>query len=367
MDNNYYIGVMSGTSFDGIDTVVARFQENKLEIIAQHSAPFSEEVRQKLHILSDPLVPHHLESLYALDVQLGHLYASAIQALLSHANLSKNQIQAIGCHGQTIRHFPDQIPAFTAQMGDPNIVAAQTGITTVADFRRRDIAHGGQGAPLAPAFHQYFFHSPDENRAVVNIGGFANVTLLPSSGKVLGFDTGPGNCLLDAQAQHYLHQPFDKDGAWAASGRVNQPLLNALLSHPYFSRPSPKSTGRDEFNFPWLSNILADFPALSPEDIQATVCEQTAVSIASAIRPHAVKSVYLCGGGAQNLHLVSRIASHLPEATIQTTEALGVPPQLVESCLMAWLAQSTMNKRLIDLRDITGSRQPLILGAVYYV
>lgn len=367
MSDDYYIGVMSGTSFDGIDTVLARFKDKELEIIAHHSCEFPQEIKQKLLKLADPLLPHLLEFVYELDSELGQLYAQSIESLLNHAKILKDKVRAIGCHGQTIRHFPHQSPGFTAQIGDPNIVASRTGITTVADFRRRDLAHGGQGAPLAPAFHHHFFHSEDENRAVVNIGGFANVTLLPSSGNVSGFDTGPGNCFLDALARVYLQEDFDRDGAFAASGKVCPALLSRLLSHPFFARTPPKSTGRDQFNLAWLENILSEFSDLPPEDSQATLAELTAVSIATPIASQEISTVYLCGGGALNLDLVSRLATHLPESEIKTTEHLGIHPQLVESCLMAWLARSTINRQPIDLRGITGSTQPVMLGAVYYV
>jgi anhydro-N-acetylmuramic acid kinase len=364
MENNYYIGVMSGTSFDGIDTVAVNFNDDQINIIAHHSVPFSSQMREKLLIIADPEISHRIQDVYALDAQLGHLYAETILALITNSKIQSSQIKAIGSHGQTIRHFPNQNPGFTVQIGDPNIIAAQTGITTVADFRRRDIAHGGQGAPLAPAFHHHFFHSSQENRAVLNIGGFANVTLLPASGKVIGFDTGPGNCFIDAWVSRHLHQSYDDKGKWAASGNINQDLLNRLLSHPFFDQKPPKSTGRDDFNIHWLNNMLADYQHLSPEDIQATLTELTAVSIARCIKD--LNAVYVCGGGAYNDYLLSRLATHLPGVSVQTTQALGLDPQLVESCLMAWLASRTLNKQPIDLSQITGSKEPVILGGVYF-
>lgn len=367
MDANYYIGVMSGTSFDGIDTVAVAFDDHQLKIIAHHSASFPKTVTQSLIALADPQIAHRLQDVYALDAQLGHLYAQTIQDLLAQSQLKKQSIEAIGCHGQTIRHFPNETPGFTVQIGDPNIIAAHTGITTVADFRRRDIAHGGQGAPLAPAFHHHFFHTPNENRAVLNIGGFANITLLPASGKISGYDTGPGNCFLDAFAQTHLKQAFDDGGSWAATGKVDERLLQTLLSHPFFAKKPPKSTGRDEFNIAWLNNILANFPQLSPENIQATLTELTARSIADQIVNKNINTLYVCGGGAFNDYLLSRIAAHLPSTEVKTTQALGIDPQLVEPCLMAWLAQRTICKQPIDLQDITGSKQPMLLGGVYYV
>jgi anhydro-N-acetylmuramic acid kinase len=368
MDSNpYYIGVMSGTSLDGIDAVLVSFEGKALKIHGHHHRPYPEETRQQLLALADPERSHRLQSVYSLDAQLGQLYAQSIQDLLSKNPSLNASVRAIGCHGQTLRHFPNERPGYTVQIGDPHIIAAQTGITTVADFRRRDIALGGQGAPLAPAFHREFFHSPDENRAVVNIGGFANITILPPSGKISGFDTGPGNCFLDALAEKHLNQPFDKNGDWAASGKIDERLLSALLSHPFFAKSAPKSTGRDEFSQSWLTAILSDFSTLSPENIQATLTELTALTLAKALAPHDLQSIYLSGGGAFNTYLVSRIGSHLPRVSVQTTAALGLDPQLTESCLMAWLAQCTLNKQSIDLTDITGSRTPVILGAIYPV
>jgi anhydro-N-acetylmuramic acid kinase len=364
MSDHYYIGVMSGTSFDGVDTVMVDFKDSAINIIAHHSTPFSSHTREKLLAIADPTIAHSLQDVYALDTQLGYLYAESVSALIAQSKIKHNQIKAIGSHGQTIRHFPNQNPGFTVQIGDPNIIAAQTGITTVADFRRRDIAHGGQGAPLAPAFHHHFFHSPAENRAVLNIGGFANITLLPKQGKTSGFDTGPGNCFIDAWALRHLHQPYDNKGQWAASGKIHADLLNRLLSHPFFDQKPPKSTGRDEFNAHWLTNMLADYSSLSPEDIQATLTELTAVSIARWITD--VNAVYVCGGGAYNDYLLSRLATHLPGVSVQTTQAWGLDPQLVESCLMAWLASRTLNKQPIDLGHITGSKEPVILGGVYF-
>lgn len=365
MDDNY-IGIMSGTSFDGIDAVIVNFNDGQLNIIAQHHHPYSQEIRQSLLSFSSPDKTHRLNDIYSLDAKLGYLYAQTVNELLSQSAFNSANIKAIGCHGQTICHAPNAKPAYTIQMGDPNILAAQTAITTVADFRRRDIAHGGQGAPLAPAFHRYFFHSPDENRAVVNIGGFANITLLPASGTVTGFDTGPGNCFIDANIQKHRNIAFDKYGEWASTGVVHEGLLSRLLMHPFFAKLPPKSTGRDEFHLSWLNKTLADYPNLLPKDIQATITELTAVSIADAITNQDISRVYLCGGGALNQYLLSRIASRLPSVEVKTTQTLGINPQLIEPCLMAWLARHTVNKQPIDLSEITGSSKPAMLGGVYY-
>lgn len=366
MGDNYYIGLMSGTSFDGIDAVLVNFANNTLNIIENHSLPYPDDLKTALFNISRPNELYSLEDLYRLDAKLGALYARTVLALIAKTEIKSQHICAIGSHGQTIRHFPNEKPGFTVQIGDPNIIAAETGITTVADFRRADIARGGQGAPLGPAFHDFLFRDQHENRAVLNIGGFANITLLPASGAVTGFDTGPGNSLLDAWAMLHLHQPYDAQGAWANSGKIHADLLAALLSHPYFAKQPPKSTGRDEFNLSWLSNVLSHFNPIPPEDVQATLTELTAVSITQEIVAEELQALYICGGGANNTYLVSRIAHHLPSVLVTSTEALGLHPQHTEAALMAWLAYCTMNKRPIHLEGITGSKTPAILGGVYF-
>jgi anhydro-N-acetylmuramic acid kinase len=363
-----YIGMMSGTSFDGLDAVLIDFADN-FKTLGNISLDMPEALRMQLQQISQTNEPHLLTNLYTLDAELGSFYSEAVQQLLHATKTNAKDILAIGCHGQTIRHFPNANPPFTAQLGDPNIIAAKTGITTVADFRRRDLAFGGQGAPFAPLFHHAFMQSPNENRAIVNIGGFANVTLLPKSGSVSGFDTGPGNVLLDAWMQKQKNLSFDDRGKFAETGKVNKNLLARLLQHPYFAQKPPKSTGRDDFNLDWLESVLHMCnEAVSLEDVQATLAELTAFTIASAIeesQPDTDK-LYICGGGANNIFLLSRIKTQLPKIEVQTTEALGIHPQHTEAALMAWLAKQTMERKPIDLRAITGSTTPSILGGVYY-
>jgi len=285
--------------------------------------------------------------------------------------VSAAQIIAIGSHGQTIRHRPPGSPegTFTLQIGDPNLIAELTGINTVADFRRRDMAAGGQGAPLVPAFHRAIFHSPNKNRVIVNIGGMANITWLPAQGPVIGFDTGPGNVLMDTWIAEHLGKSYDQDGAWATSGQVCTTLLAELLAEPYFKMLAPKSTGRENFNRSWLEDHLrrlVSTPALG--DIQATLLELSAITIADSIKglDQIPKEVFVCGGGAYNTALMQRLARLMPQDSVASTAALGVDPQWIEAMAFAWLAQQTLNHRPGNLREVTGATREVILGGVYY-
>jgi len=282
--------------------------------------------------------------------------------------IASHRIRAIGCHGQTIFHQPDGKYRNTLQIGDPNFITEHTGITVVADFRRRDMAAGGQGAPLVPAFHNAMFRSAEVERVILNIGGIANITVLAANpdSAVLGFDTGPGNTLMDLWVQEKQQQAFDTDGVWAASGKVDAALLNTLLADEYFARRIPKSTGREYFNLAWLQDQtrLEHFRA---EDVQATLLELSCVSIAQAIGKHApaAREVYVCGGGARNSHLMQRLQRLLAPSSVQTTAALGLEADAVEATAFAWLARQTLNGRHVNLTGVTGARHPAILGAVY--
>ena len=284
-----------------------------------------------------------------------------MDALLTKSNFSAADITAIGSHGQTVRHQPVSPHAFTLQIGDPNTIALKTNITTVADFRRRDIANGGQGAPFAPAFHDAFFRTDLEDRAIINIGGIANISILPADKNkpVVGFDTGPGNGLMDAWAQKHICTAYDNNGEWAASGVVNDALLEKLMSDPYFKLPSPKSTGKEYFNLSWLDSFLSD--DLKPEDVQATLLELTARTISKATPDN--KQVVLCGGGVNNSALVNALVTRHPK--LKTTEYLGIAPQWVEAAGFAWLAKQTIEKNPVNLTHITGAKQPTILGGTY--
>lgn len=362
-----YIGLMSGTSADAIDAVLVDFQASP-HIVAKYSSPLGSEIRNEIHALAQPSA-NEIDRLGKLDIQLAELFSQACLALLREANINAGKIVAIGSHGQTIRHRPpgSNEGCFTLQIGDPNLIAELTGITTVADFRRRDMAAGGQGAPLVPAFHRALFHCPDEHRAIVNLGGMANITWLPKQGPTLGFDTGPANALMDSWTLTHLGTRYDKSGAWAASGQVDQQLLRQLLAHNFFAKPAPKSTGRETFNYEWLVSTL-NKRIIKPEDVQATLLELTAVSVCDAIKQlnEASTAVFVCGGGAYNHQLMSRLGDLFGDNLVATTAQLGVDPQWIEAMAFAWLAQQTINHRPGNLKSVTGARREVILGGVYY-
>ena len=364
--NDIYIGIMSGTSLDGVDCVAVDFSFRPPKILAWSFHPYDTGLRNRLLDLLRPDWCGGLSEIGLLDAELGEAYAEAALSLIEKHELPTDKISAIGCHGQTAFHAPEQNPPFTLQLGDPNRIAQATNITVVADFRRRDIAAGGQGAPLVPAFHQDIFYSPIENRVIINIGGIANITRLAINEPVTGFDTGPGNILMDLWIQEHRGEPYDRDGAWATSGKVQDELLQALLDDPYFRHPPPKSTGREHFNLEWLGLQLQD-PMVTEEDIQATLLELTATSIALAIQSHASESqsLYVCGGGAFNKQLMQRLATLLPSCSVDTTESLGIPPDQVEAIAFAWLARQTMKGNPGNLPSVTGAEHHVILGGIY--
>ncbi len=311
------------------------------------------------------------KQLGTLDVKLGRLFAKAALQVLSKTNLTPQDIIAIGSHGQTVCHYPNNDPLFTLQIADPNTIAAQTNITTVADFRRRDMALGGQGAPFVPVFHQNVFQHSQEDKAIINIGGLANITLLfaDSNKPTIGYDTGPGNTLLDGWIGKHLQKPYDESGTWAASGSVDHDLFTALRNDPYFHKPHPKSTSREYFNLAWLDHHLQQCTQnIAIENVQATLLELTASTIAQAIQQGlaAGSTIILHGGGSQNQYLCARLKQLLSDYPLCDSEAFGIDPQCVEAMAFAWLAQQTMARKAIDLRQITGARAPSILGGVYY-
>ncbi|MES2676275.1 MAG: anhydro-N-acetylmuramic acid kinase [Pseudomonadota bacterium] len=367
---NYYVGLMSGTSADAVDAVIVDFSGDKLALIASYSTPLSQNLRLKIHALATPS-HNEIDRLGELDQELGELFATSINELIKNNNLPCKSIMAIGSHGQTIRHRPPgsvQHP-FTIQIGDPNIIAQRTGITTVADFRRRDMAAGGHGAPLVPAFHRALFYKADMDRVIINIGGMANITWLPTTGDAIGFDTGPGNVLMDAWMLQNQNKAYDTNGDWAASGQAHQELLQQLLQHSFFRQPPPKSTGRETFNSHWLEAEIARLK-ITPKanDIQATLLLLTATSIADCINTLTQSSteVFVCGGGAYNLRLMNELKLQLPKSKIASTAALGIAPEWVEAIAFAWLAKQTMNRQNGNLRAVTGAREEVILGGVYF-
>ena len=363
------MGLMTGTSLDAIDLVLAEFiGDKKPTVLATRSHPIPLALRQALlKLCSGESVT--LSSLGQIDAELGSYYAQAVKVLLAPLSISSGNICALGCHGQTVWHQPQGPWSFTLQIGDPNRLAAQTGITVVSDFRRRDVAEGGQGAPLAPAFHAALFGQNSTCRLIINIGGIANISVLnphqPRNGQ--GYDTGPGNVLLDYWIEQHRGVPYDEGGAWALTGQVLPDLLDRLLSDSYFTLAPPKSTGREYFNPAWLIAHLTE--GLLPADVQATLVELTAQTVVRAIqgaRPKCLKvEVLLCGGGAHNQALVGAMQRLLPDVSVLTTDVFGVPADWVEALGFAWLARERMAERTIDLSGVTGARRPAPLGAVY--
>ncbi len=363
-----YVGLMSGTSVDGIDAVLLDVGPQRLQLRAAAQRSWPESLRQRLHQLIERPGEVAIDELGELDHAVGAEFAAAATQLLGATSLDAGQIRAIGSHGQTVRHRPRGLTPFTMQIGDPNLIAERTGIDVIADFRRRDVAAGGEGAPLVPAFHAAAFGQPGRTQAVVNIGGIANVTLLAADGTVTGFDTGPGNCLLDGWARRHLGQPIDRDGRWAGSGRINAALLQALLAEPYFSLPHPKSTGRELFASAWLERALAG-RTVEPPDVQATLAELTARSIAGALLKGGGKPspdrVLVCGGGAYNQHLMNRLAVALPGIELGTTGSCGIAPEHVEGAAFAYLAHCHLSGLAGNVPTVTGARHAVVLGARY--
>lgn len=369
MSNDYYIGLMSGTSMDAIDAVLVEFSTGMPALVHTLGYPIPDELRSECQALCIP-GNNEIDRMGHADVLLGDLFADAVLQLLHEANISNQDVVAVGSHGQTIRHRPDDDPPFTLQIGDANRIVERTNISTVADFRRRDMAAGGQGAPLVPAFHADVFQSNEQSRVIVNIGGIANITVLPSSSDipVTGFDTGPGNGLMDGWVQKHQQQFFDQDGQWAATGNVNKSLLNQLMSDDYFDRHPPKSTGREKFNLVWLEEQLSQYgKEIEPADVQATLCELTAVSITVDIRQHAsdTEAVIACGGGTRNGQLMKRLREHLDPVELKTTDDFGLPAEWIEATAFAWLAKETLAQRSGNVPGVTGASHPVILGGIY--
>jgi anhydro-N-acetylmuramic acid kinase len=365
MASELYIGLMSGTSLDGIDAGLVDFSDSKIQLISFHYQPFSAELRQTIHQLSQANQAIFLKDYGHIDSHLGHLFAEASLSLLEKSNLNPSDIQAIGSHGQTVYHAPESINGFSLQIGDPNRIAELTGITTIADFRRRDIAVGGQGAPLVPAFHQAVFGDKNQAKTIVNIGGIANISILDGD-SVLGFDTGPGNTLLDFWCQQHCHQAYDKNGDWGASGKPNLQLLTAFKQDEYFQLPPPKSTGKEYFSAAWLQQKLSTFANINPADVQATLCQLSADSIAEAINQYApnTQQTLVCGGGAHNQQLLKLLAEKL-NSPLNSTADCGINPDHVEAIAFAWLARQTINNLPGNLPMATGARSPVILGGIY--
>lgn len=364
MLSSLYIGLMSGTSLDGMDVALVDFADGtKLLHSGHYQLP--EQLRAELLRLSQSNSAISLEQFGQLETGLGQTFANAVNEFCQQNAVNPANIRAIGSHGQTVRHNPQGDLPYTLQMGDANIIAERTGITTVADFRRRDVAAGGQGAPLVPAFHHALFAKPNSTRAIVNIGGIANITLLAENGSVNGFDTGPGNGLMDAWCQKHWRIAYDDNGQKAALGQIDQPLLEQLLSEPWLQLPAPKSTGRDMFNLEWLAVHLQNL-SLSPETVLRTLNTFTTKTIANALLASSqnIEDVFVCGGGVHNALMMQTLQSLLP-CPVQSTEVLGVDPDYVEAMAFAWLAKQCIDGKPGNVVDVTGAKGSRILGAIY--
>lgn len=365
-----FVGLLSGTSIDAIDCALIAINDGS-RLLHSHEHPIPEGLRRQIAAISHN-GEEEIERLGVLDRQLGRLFGEAALALLSAAGVPAGQVTAIGSHGQTIRHRPASAghspdTSFTLQIADPNTIAEVAGITTVADFRRRDIAAGGEGAPLAPAFHAHAFAAAGKRRAIVNVGGLANISLLDGLELIAGFDSGPGNTLLDHWIERHRNERFDRDGQWAASGTADQALLDHLLQHPYLRRTGPRSTGKEAFNVDWLDSVLASHSPLAPADVQATLCAFSAATIARPILQDelSVEEVYVCGGGAHNRELMRRLGLLLAPRPVADSAGLGIHPDWVEAAAFAWLAHRTLEGLHGNAPLVTGASGRRILGGIF--
>jgi anhydro-N-acetylmuramic acid kinase len=361
-----FAGLMSGTSLDGVDGVLAEFSSSgSLKVVSHAYRAFPEPLRNELLALNTS-GPDELHRSALAASTLASLYTEVVAELLVHAKVKAEAVRAVGSHGQTVRHRPGL--GYTWQINNPAMLAERSGIAVVADFRSRDVAAGGQGAPLVGAFHRALFGTAGETRAVLNLGGISNLTALLADGHTTGFDCGPANVLMDLWSLRHTGQRFDADGAWGASGVIQPKLLSVLLEEPYFAAAPPKSTGRDLFNADWLSDRLQHFDeACPPEDVQATLCELTAITCTQAVMAHAgfAHELLMCGGGALNKHLMQRLAHHLPTMAVRLTDERGLPAQHVEAAAFAWLAYKHMHGEPGNLSSVTGAKGPRVLGACY--
>jgi len=362
-----YIGLISGTSMDGIDAVLVDLTEEKPDCLAARTIPFQAEILEQLARLRSDPDQFPTAATAELDARLGAALAEAAIQIIDLSELPSARIRAIGCHGQTALHHADSAWPHTLQLGDPHRIAAITGLTTVADFRRADLAAGGQGAPLAALLHRELLAIGGQCRVVLNLGGIANLTVLPGDGSVSGFDSGPANCFLDHWYRLNHPEAFDRDGAWAAAGTVDPSWLGHLLTDPYFDRAPPKSTGIEYFSPHWLNSRLPEWANQRPADVQASLVELTAMSVSQAVKrntPRPPNCLIVCGGGAHNRYLIDRIAAHLDPCPVQSSQAFGLAPDFIEALLFAWLAQQRLHGRRLDATGVTGARHALLYGVV---
>jgi anhydro-N-acetylmuramic acid kinase len=366
--SEFYIGVMSGTSLDGIDIAYCEIKQESFELLHSATYPFNKEIKEK--ILKALKTPVTLKQIGELDTRLGEMYADALERFIAEKKIDKKQIAAIGLHGQTLWHEPEGEYPFSMQLGNPNIITALTNIRVVSDFRRKDMALGGQGAPFAPAFHQYIFSRLKAKIAIVNIGGMANLSLLGEN--LTGYDTGCGNVLMDYWVSLHNSAMFDEDGRWAKSGTPNSELLEQMLSEPYFSKKAPKSTGRELFNVAWLERELQTFSHkkgamvhLKNIDIQATLLELTVSNIANEVKKNEVNMLIVCGGGVKNGYLMQRLGDVLRGVEVVSSDECGVSSEFMEAMAFAWLAHERVHKNCVKLSSVTGASKDSILGAIY--
>jgi len=359
MKKAFYIGMMSGTSLDGVDIALCRINKISCELVASETYLFPFDL--KAEIIRMTQVPVTLSEAGQLDHRLGMLFADSVRKFITHHAIDPKEVVAIGSHGQTVWHEPESQYPFTMQMGDPNIIAAQTGIKVIADFRRKDMAFGGSAAPFAPAFHDFIFKNIKNSAAVANIGGIANITILGKP--LIGYDTGPGNMLLDAWIMQHKGVGYDKDGSWAREGKVDYTLLDIMMEDPYFSKTYPKSTGRETFNLEWIGNSISrrGGSPCPPVDVQRTLLELTALSLSNEVLKFNPDMLLLCGGGAKNGFLTERIAALMPNIQVGVMEQADS----LEAMMMAWLAYKRVHNEYVDLKDVTGARQNTVLGGVY--
>lgn len=360
-----YVGLMSGTSLDAVDAVVVSIDSNSISLIASYVHPIPTKLRQQiLNICNDQITT--LSTVGLVDHELGKLYAVTVNELLKQAQLLPEQITAIGNHGQTVFHQPAGDSPFTMQLGDANLISAITGIDTIADFRRIDMALGGQGAPLVPVFHQFLFEQQDSTKVVLNIGGIANISVIGVGGQVTGYDTGPGNLLLDGWCEKHTGQPYDRHAQWARQGQLNMPLLEQLMSDIYLQKPPPKSTGREHYNLEWLEKQLTH--EISKQDVQRTLCEFTAQSITDQIQQYKegeACELLVCGGGTNNPLLMELIQEKLTDWRVLPTSERGIPGDFMEAMAFAWLASQRIHNRPSNLPSVTGASCRASLGVLY--
>lgn len=365
MRDELFIGILSGTSRDGVDAALVNFNRDSMDILHARGTPYPTAIRLTLDQLLETGEPPTEAVASLLDDNLGRFFARIAQNLVREAGMEMRDIRAIGSHGQNVWHQPGGANPISLQLGKGQLIAKNTSTTVVSNFRNADLDAGGQGAPLAPLLHRRLFRSEAEDRAVLNVGGIANLTVLPSGGDVTGFDCGPGNCLMDVWTRAHLHKDYDDGGHWARKGILDTRLLERLLDDPYFHRPAPKSTGLEHFNMSWLEKALAG-EIIHPVDVQTTLAELTAVNVTNSLEGILLpRRLLVCGGGVHNAYLMRRLAALLPDSVVESTARFGADPDWVEALLFAWLARERLNQHAQDTRLITGADRPVLLGDIH--